>query len=142
MSIMFKFIQVCGCLFCAYIVFLAEFIAFTNESIDLNVREALILGVAVIGSVIVLQIQTYNYLVPNSLRSKLRSSRPNYDRDSFFKGTIGLGYLFVIGHLGALFTEYQSAGGIVLGSYLILFGTLSKVKTGISIGLSCKTNGS
>lgn len=133
---MVKFIQIFCCLLSASTVYLAEYLAFTNQVLNIGEPGSLVFAFINLGSVIFLQIQIYNYIVPKPLRDKLSAERPNYDSESFFKGTVGIGYLFVAMHILMLFHSNQHIGSMILGVLLIFFGVLSKVKAAISTGFS------
>ena len=83
-------------------------------------------------SVFFLQNQLYIYLIPKELRKRSLDNKEIHYNNSFFKGIIGAGYSLVVLHL---FSFYMSAdmvnkpeGFLYIGSTLIFFGTLSKVK--------------
>lgn len=95
----------------------------------------MILGAWVLFSIVFLQIQLYIYVLPKRLRNGFSLKRPTYDRDSFLKGSVGVGYLFVVCHIAMMVTDHYQGGTLLLGVLLIFFGTFSKIKTSIDMVL-------
>jgi len=93
----------------------------------------IIFGALVLLAIIFLQSQLYLYVLPKKLRKGFPLKRPTYDRDSFFKGSVGLGYLFVLSHIVMMVKDHFQGGTLVLGASLIFFGTISKIKTAIAL---------
>ena len=72
-------------------------------------------------------------MLPKKLREGFPFKRPKYDQDSFLKGSVGLGYLFVLSHLAMMVKDHFQGGTLILGVSLIFFGTISKIKTTIAL---------
>lgn len=126
---MIKFFKIFFCLLSVLTIVLVEDPELSSELEGLAVYGYMILALL---SVIFLQNQLYRYLLPKSLRDRSLDSQHTHYNNSFFKGTIGLGYFLVVLHL---FAFYMSAdmtnkpqGFLYIGSTLIFFGTLSKIK--------------
>lgn len=127
-----RFFGIVFCLLSVFTICLLEDSEFSSEIAQQGGAGLYVSMLLALLAVCYLQYQLYNYLVPRKLRSLSSNDQEGHYSNSFFKGTISTGYLFVVLHLGMIYfsanSEHEVEGFMYIGSALIVLGTLSKIK--------------
>lgn len=124
---MIRALRILLCIVSVLVVVMAEHPELDYSTVEPSNSSKHLLCFAVLASVCFLHWQLYQYVLPKALRARLPSS--NHYHYSFFRGTIGLGYFFVLIHISDIYmSQSSSLGWLYTGLFLIFCGALSKVK--------------